>query len=311
MSDFYMYRYGFTPVVQEQSLFGGDQKKAATPSAALDAVLSDKQLPIHRADRRGGVEKYGNVCCSPSCGVTLIRLKNNCQVPLWKQNFERIHEPSYPYVDIIIDNRPGRCLMAIEKNKAFSKRPHDRNSTLRVRDILVGSLNEMLHAYGIEMKATPVTHDGEIWATVSHRIRKSNSRVKSIELSYHGDDEAAQHEGAIQLSQQLLSAMGGSEAEVRIGYARGDMEEIGRLEKDIHAIELFSRSNRYELNVTFDDMSMVRAGESLWAHFALPARDIADFMDGVTIFDDDGRATYYLSQTLDHINEIIIEFENQ
>lgn len=51
---------------------------------------------------------------------------------------------------------------------------------------------------------------------------------------------------AIQLSQQLLSAMGGSEAEVRIGYARGDMEEIGRLEKDINAIELFSRSNRYE-----------------------------------------------------------------
>ena len=182
MSDFYMYHYGFTPIVQEQSLFGGDQKKAATPSAALDAVLSDKQLPIHRPDRRGGVEKYGNVCCSPACGVTLIRLKNNCQVPLWKQNFERIHEPSFPYVAIIFDNRPGRCLMAIEKNKAFSKRPHDRNSTLRVRDILVSSLNEMLHAYGIEMKATPVTHDGEIWATVSHRIRKSNARVRSIDV---------------------------------------------------------------------------------------------------------------------------------
>ena len=80
MSDFYMYHYGFTPIVQEQSLFGGDQKKAATPSATLDAVLSDKQLPIHRPDRRGGVEKYGNVCCSPACGVTLIRLKNNCQI---------------------------------------------------------------------------------------------------------------------------------------------------------------------------------------------------------------------------------------
>ena len=83
------------------------------------------------------------------------------------------------------------------------------------------------------------------------------------------------------------------------------------MEKDINAIELFSRNNRYELNVTFDDMSMVRAGESLWAHFALPVRDIADFMDGVTIFGDDGGATYYLSQTLDHINEKIIEFENQ
>ena len=105
-----MYHYGFTPVKTEQSLFGDGQKKAPSPSAALDAVLSDKQLPIHRPDRRGGVEKYGNVCCSPACGVTLIRLKNNCQVPLWKQNFERIHEPSYPYVDIIFDNRPGRCL---------------------------------------------------------------------------------------------------------------------------------------------------------------------------------------------------------
>lgn len=58
-------------------------------------------------------------------------------------------------------------------------------------------------------------------------------------------------------------------------------------------------------------MGMVRAGESLWAHFALPVRDIADFMDGVTIFGDDGSATYYLCQTLDHIYEKIIEFENQ
>lgn len=307
-NDYYIYTYSFKNVPPERTLMNEEVAPAPTPFAALDNILASSELNFFMPDRSGCVERFGNKCVSPlNDGVTLIRLKNNRKVSLWRSNFERVSEPSYPFVNIIVDNRGGHRFLAIEKNRAFTKRRNDRNATLHVRDILLNSLNCYLKPYGLEIEIRPLTRQGEIWAAVSHRIRKKNVHVRNIELAFRGDDDAAQQKGALSLSQQLLASLYGDRALVHVDYDDGN-SAIKKLKKDLCAIGLFCKDNRYELNVAFDDMSILRAGESLWAHFDIPLRDISNFEDGFTTFDEKGETTFDLNLTLDKINESIIDF---
>lgn len=309
MRDYYIYSYNLNTIPYEPDILAEKRPHADTPTEALDDILAVRQLAVSRPERKGGVEKYGNMCYSKSKGVSLIRLKNNRNVKVWQQDFKQVNEPSYPYVDIIFDNRPGHNILAIEKNNAFSKRKGDRNATMHVRDILVDSINRLLEPYGLKMVATPVTKECELWAMVSHHILKDKARVRSIEISFLSNDEARQREGALRMTQEVLETFQGDGAQLHIDYHDGGYEEMNRISGNLRAIELFAGNNVYDLCVNFDDMSVMKTGETLWAHFQITENIISDFIDGQSVFNENGETTFSLNNTLDLINDKIKNFE--
>lgn len=310
MNDFYFYKYQFTQVPAEPLL--GQEDYDDEPEVMLNRRLEEKLLPVMHKRDNGTVENYSNVLFYHD-GVGLMRLQNTKEITLYRKDFSVDKDETFPYVDIIIDNREGHHLMAIERNGSFNKTKGDDNSTQRIAKLLEESISDYLRRYGWAVNIKAFAKQHEMWPTVITRIRDCNARVRSIEFKFPTDDDThdAQEFDALMILTQLSRHNGASDASFRLNYKNGDEAEIANAENDFRAMEMFARRQHYELNVTFNDMSIVRSGAKLYAHYEILVRDISDFINNTPGFGADGTGQFLLNSFLDDINETLNDYEDQ
>ena len=70
--------------------------------------------------RKGEHVECPNAILSHHDNIIVMRLCDNRTVNVW-QDYKRSPEVTNPFCHIVIDNRPGRCLIAIEKDSSFGK----------------------------------------------------------------------------------------------------------------------------------------------------------------------------------------------
>lgn len=311
MSDYYFYRYHFNKVPAEVLI--GQEKEAGTPMEMLNRRLSSRQMPVMHSRKNGDVDTYNNVIYFQD-GVALMQLQNNTSVTIHKEDFSFESEPSFPFVDVIIDNRDGHHLIAIEKNSSFKKSKGDHNPTQRVARIMAESINEFLRVNGNEIVITPITRNDGLYPTMVNRIRKQKARVKSVTYRFPTDDEDSYKEqlkGSLAIITQLTRHSGGNSGGWFINFPHGDEEDIKHVEEDFKVMELFIGRQHYEVDVRFDDMSILRSGDLQWAHYELLERDIADFIGGFPTVGEGGHGKFQLNIFLDKICKTLDDYEKK
>lgn len=308
MNDYYFYRYKFKEVPAEPSLVA--EEETGTPRDVLGSKLAKAELRIMHTKSKGDVEKYHNRIYYHD-GVGLMQLQNNMQLPITDENFKTEKQDSHPFLNVVIDNREGRQIIGIEKNSSFKKRRGDNNSTQRVADLIAESVSNYLREHGRIMEIEPVAREGELWKTVMERIIKKNKRVRSIEYLFPADDEddenKPQKDTALYILMNLLRKSGSSDGSFKANYAVGDEKEMKMAEADFRATEMFASKEHYQINVQFNDMSIVRAKDKLYAHTELLERDLADFISGAPGL----KGTFMLNDELDKIYESLKGYEDK
>lgn len=303
MKDFYLYRYSFNPVAVQPGLFA--EARHPSPLEDLARVMDGSEMKFYRTRRGGQTYSYRNSISSHG-GVSLMRLQNSKSVTIADPDFTQHTEGSFPYVSVIVDHRPGRQIMAIEKSAAFGKRRGDHNSTQAVAALVAEAVSNHLEADGWTMLLTPVARRGELWSDVHRRVVAQGKRVRSIEYRFPAtDDSNTQKDTAWYMMMNFARRTGASNGVFRTLYERGDAAEMESAEGDIRAMEVWASRERYEINVQFDDMETLRAGTMLYAHRELPERDIDDFIQGARALDGE----FVLLRRLDEIYGSIEGYE--
>lgn len=307
MNDYYFYRYRFKPVPSPQTLpLGPTPQTPPTPLNLLDGRLSARSLPVIHRCQNGRSNQYNNRIFYHG-GVGLMQLQNNISFTRTDQNFHTAKDTDYPYTNIIIDNRPGRQMIAIERSDAFRPRRSDHAPTQRVAGYIEESVSEYLNPWGHAMELTPVARQGDIWPTIISRIRDGGQRVRSIEFMFPSEHEATERQprNALHLLMHLARQSGASDGRFRMDYRNGDETEMQQTERNFKATEILLARERFRVNVQFTDMSVIRSDRMLYAHRDLPERDLANFIGGQTALDGD----FELNHTLDILNDTLNDYE--
>lgn len=95
-------------------------------------------------------------------GIIVLMISNLKKITR-HENFQKLNEPDEPWCHVVIDNRPGREFVAIEKNTAFKSQD-------TVADILCHTLRDRLLPHHVTIEIKNQYQPSAFWSVVSqHR----------------------------------------------------------------------------------------------------------------------------------------------
>lgn len=293
---FNFYSFELVPVNQPIDLFSSAEAEAEgvvaepqeAPDASLDARLGSlfttgKQLLLHTLIQRGSGrnktsewEKYTCDVLRHEAGVVLLTIDNN-KVKYTTVNKKERSNEHHPYCHVVIDNRPDRGIIGIERNAAFDSR------TDRVADILREGLTYELRPYRCQLLIRQLKkRSSDFWPTVTLLRNSFQDGVKQISLDLEGCD-AADHTN--QMLSLLTSFAKRAKADtVVMVNAKGDGEvDLDEVYDDMTQIAAICVAQKgYNLSVKFRHFGVYRYGHDLLAQFGVDDQLLTQFDQGVS-----------------------------
>ncbi len=259
---------------------------------------------IQKVHKKSDTDKYPCHVLRHEENIILLRIENPKNVEIWEQQpsdssipiIERTAKESYPYCYVIIDNRPGKQLIAIQISNPAWRNPN------QVRNLLEDSINWQLHVmdYGVEVNIKTKMMPTDFWDYVNRKRRKYGVSIKSMIFSFTNPRRRPDIDIKSALSSEWkhfesfigwMDRLGGDKGEIKITPPKNDAL-MKRKQADIkHMVEICMNSN-YSLSVTFSDDVSYKCNEELRAELPMLNDSIriefekgfGDLFNGYTIF---------------------------
>jgi hypothetical protein len=228
--------------------------------------------------------------------ITMWQVNNNNMMNFWVcsgkdsqglNRFEKQGKESYPYCYVLIDNRPGRCLMAIEKSPAWGGKPDS------LRDILLENFNSQLSSrFGLEMRIEARMNPTDIWDFMHDRITHHNDYVRRVSFTFQDPDKVSRTNDTDVKSeyiQHLLSvpkAMDALQCTLSMIFdqtAGGKMLEYKK--RDLGEVIKLCGANGYDLCITFAKYKTYRINDYVRACIYMDESVIKHFWEGQMCID--------------------------
>jgi len=190
--------------------------------------------------------------------IILMRICNEKRVSV-VTNYQERKEISNPWCYVIIDNRPNRGYIIIEKSSSFY------SDTDTVRDLLRNAFHQMMfkpeHHLDITIEINAKLNEGDFWKMVNDRRFKYKDEISKVTFDFPNPqkvamiDAPAQMLGNLAILLSITGAANGIKGSYSISAATNTSLElqktINNVQTDLaNMVELCTR-NTYELTVTF------------------------------------------------------------
>lgn len=322
MSIFYFYAFDNKASEEAVDLFGKtnettdeDTRKPRVrhSSECLGSFFATNhslELPVQKITGKGKEKKW--VWDKHKCevlrnegGVILMTVEANKSkhTTIDKKDVEHQH---HPFSTVLIDNRPGRQMIGIERNSAFDGNPD------KLAEILQKSVSNLLSPYGrkIELLKLKKKSD-EFWPVVDRLRTQYKDRVKQIKLDMSGKD--GEHPNGNMLIGLIsdLAKQTQSEASLML-CAEGEGEvKLQEVQEDVsHIAAICLEHKEYDLSVKFEKFGVYRYGADLLAQFGVEDNVLDCFENGSLEFNFDmGTSGYALTEWLDKLNTLLNDYE--
>ena len=197
----------------------------------------------------------------------------SANVPVPK--IEKKRRKTHPFCYIIIDNRPGMQLIAVQSDSAAWK------NTVDVKELLQDTINwqsEVLD-YGFEVKILSKMMPSKFWEYVDYRRKKENVYIKSITFSFANYRRRPDMDIKKALSSdwrrfdsliEMINQIGGDKGELKITPSKDDALVKRKFADIKHMVEICA-INQYSLSITFSDDITYKCNQELRAE--LPMKD--------------------------------------
>lgn len=189
-----IYKYGFHRALQRDMLAvaeGQDGEKNLPIAQKCFASLFDLNSidNLAKTKRNGSVERLHNDVMAKTEDVFYWRVNDHQMKEFWEMNgkdsigkdeYMKKKVESLPPCNVLIDNRPDCCFLAIEKGTGWGQ-PN------RVRDILLHNFNRFLsERYDIEMYIEGLYHATDIYVFCEDRRENHHDFIKKVEYIWKG-----------------------------------------------------------------------------------------------------------------------------
>jgi len=239
------------------------------------------KLQIQKFKKHGTADKYPCLVLRNDADIVLLRLINDKDVNIWEEQettnpipkIEKTKRKSKPYCYIIVDNRPGVQLIAIQSNSAAWRNTND------VKELLQESLNWLLDVkdLGLEVTILSKMMPSKFWDYVDRKRKKDNVYIKSMTFSFTNHMRRPDIDIRQALSSEWkhfdsfigwIDKLGGDKGELKITPPKDDALMKRKLADIKHMVEICMNAN-YALSVTFSDDITYKCNQELRAELPL------------------------------------------
>lgn len=201
---------------------------------------------------------YKNEVVQKYDDIILMRVCNEKKVSV-VTNYQERKEISNPWCYVIIDNRPGRGYIIIEKSSSFY------SDTDTVRDLLAKAFYQMMYKpennLDIVIEINAKLHEGDFWKMINDRRFKYGDEISKVTFDFPNPRKVAMVDASETMMGKLavLLALTGAANAIKGSYSLSAaensslelQEKIDNVKTDLaHMVELCIK-NSYGLTVSF------------------------------------------------------------
>lgn len=321
-SSYAIYKYDFhknpEPTITAKS-DGIDGTNNLNIAQTCFASLFDKNSVdnLGKQNKKGEFTRLPNDVIAKQGDIYVWRVNNSQLKEWWTRNGKDIHGidnyemqelESNPYSHVLIDNRPGHCVLAIEKSTAWGSKPDI------LRDMLLDNFNRILaDRYDLAMRIESRMKPTEIWQFVYDRIYEHGDYIRRVTFTFQNPKKINKSKTTEIKSARVKAIVRTAEISKAIKgfytleFDKNSHGNISPKNRDMAEMVRLCADNGYEICITFKDFKTYRINDYVKAFFPMTKKMIDDFSNGQHILD--GRSI--LEQWFDIIEEQTQDYVNE
>lgn len=319
--DFYIYKYHFLKTKElslpfEEEGADGDSN-IAMAEKCFESLFDERNIPnLVKTKKKGESTRLLNTVLKKDNDILLWQVNNSIMKKIWmedgkdgegKNKFAEKDLESVPPCYVMIDNRPDSCLIAIEKNGAWSK-------TDKLRDVILETFNNILRAsYGLEMRIPALISPTEFWDFVHQKIREGDY-LKKLTLNFNDPEDKSLYTSESEIIrmwfnfQQRLNA---DKSRLELTYGKNSISDIDMISRDLNEFVNVCLKQRYDLIATFKKFGDYNPKKAAKAKFPLNDKDILSFLAGPNRLSGKTVLEYWFDDVKDNIKDCYDEEDTQ
>lgn len=251
-------------------------------------------------------------------GDIFIWRVNNSQIKEWWRRsgkdskgidrYERQEIESNPYCTVLIDNRPGACLMAIEKSSVWRNKPD------LLRDMMLENVNRQLaDRFDLEMRIEARMNPTDVWEFVHNRLFEHDDYVRKVTFTFQNPKKINRTD-AMEVKSARLKAMlktveisDALKGFFAMEFDKTTNDKISEKNRDMAEMVRLCGENGYDISITFKEYKTYRINDYVRAYYPMSADVLQEFGNGTLTLSGKSRLEEWFDlvseQTKDYVNE--------
>lgn len=309
-----IYKYDFhkaiQPLVQTRADGIDGAKYLKQAQKCFESLFDQNTIDgLCKISRDGDASRLPNDVLKKAGDIIMWRVNNSQMKDVWTRRgkdgngidrYEPDKVESNPFCNVLIDNRPGKCLMAIEKSAAWSSKPDG------LRDILLENFNLLLaNRFDLEMRIEARMNPKDIWDFVHERIYDHGDFVKEVKFTFQNRKKVNRTDAMEVKSSRLRAMLRTAEiADALKAYFVMEFDQyasgkISPKNKDLAEMVNLCANNGYDISIRFNNYKLYRINDYVRAYYPMMEEDLNSFQIGSRLIDE--RTT--LERWFDEVDE--------
>lgn len=268
-------------------------KQAQKCFASLFDCNSIEELA--KVNSKGELIKLPNDVMAKSGDILIWRVNNSQIKEWWKKNgkdsqgidkYEKKEIESNPFCNVLIDNRPGVSLMAIEKSTAWGNKPDI------LRDMLKENFNHLLaDKFDLEMRIEARMDPKDIWEFVHDRLYEHNDYIRRISFEFQ-NPKKINKTNATEVKSKRLKAMlrtvvisDALKGFFQMEFDKSTNTKISKENRDMAEMVQLCGENGYDICITFKEFKTYRINDYVKASYPMSLDVLQGFSVGSRTFE--------------------------
>ena len=290
-----IYKFDFHKAIQrtiQAEADGIDGSKYLKNAQECFASLFDQNSidNLAKVNKKGEATRLPNDVMAKNGDILFWRVNNSQMKEWWKKNgkdskgidkYEKKEDESNPYCFVLIDNRPGRCLMAIEKSSAWGSKPDN------VRDMILENFNRILaDKFDLDMRIEARMNPTDIWEFVHSRIYEHNDYIRNVAFTFQNPKKINKTNAMEVKSTRLKAILKTVEiADALKGFFKMEFDKetsckVSQKNRDMAEMVRLCGENGYDICITFKEYKTYRINDYVRAFYPLTPDILTGFSIG-------------------------------
>lgn len=317
-----IYKFDFHKAIErtiQAEADGIDGAKYVKQAQTCFASLFDQNSIINLAkvNKKGEATRLPNDVMAKVGDIFIWRVNNSQMKEWWRRSgkdskgidkYEREERESNPYCNVLIDNRPGVCLIAIEKSSAWGSNPD------LLRDMLLNNFNRLLSDnFDLEMRIEARMNPTDIWDFVHERLYEHDDYIRKVSFVFQNPKKINKTKAMDVKSTRLKSMLKTVEISdalkgfFTMEFDKNTNSKISQENKDMAEMVRLCSENGYDINITFKEFKTYRINDYVKAYYPMTLDVLQGFSIGSRTINDKTELEEWFDlveeQTKDYVNE--------
>ena len=317
-----IYKYDFHKAIERTipaEAGGIDGNKYVKMAQTCFASLFDQNSidNLSKMNKKGEATRLPNDVMARIGDIFIWRVNNSQMKEWWRRSgkdnrgidkYEREEIESNPYCYVLVDNRPGICLMAIEKSSAWAGKPD------LVRDMLLENLNPALaDRFDLEMRIEARMNPKDIWEFVHERLFEHEDYIRKVQFVFQ-NPKKINKSNAMEVKSARLKAMlrtveisDALKGFFTMEFDKTTNSKISQQNKDMAEMVRLCGENGYDIVITFKEFKTYRINDYVRAYYPMTLDVLQRFGIGSRTINDKTELEEWFDlvdeQTKGYVNE--------